>query len=236
MSARFWGFRPSTTGHSSEFVMLANWNGSGSRRRFDAETGRRISYDTSGGVPFEQAYGGIHGECREVCAPTGFRTETVNLGPEFLRELQSQVGIEHAPDRVPKYSDEGSRKGMLWGVPEIFKTKLGLHDPLESKSAAAKLSQQSSAADGVALIGSMYDRIERNWDRSPCRSTQLWRWEAKVAISGHNSSPEKTLEKAIVNESGDWVNQIPAASGLLQELRGAADERRPRTARWPGSL
>ena len=34
-------------------------------------------------------------------------------------------------------------------------------------------------------------------------------------ISALNRSPEKTLEKAIVQCSQDWVNQIPVASGLM---------------------
>jgi|SRR5258705_13590783 len=36
-------------------------------------------------------------------------------------------------------------------------------------------------------------------------------------ISWQNLSPEKTLEKAIVNATHNWVNQIPVASGLLKD-------------------
>ena len=41
------------------------------------------------------------------------------------------------------------------------------------------------------------------------------RWKALTHISEGNQSPEKTLEKAIVDQNCGYVNQIPVASGLL---------------------
>lgn len=111
--------------------------------------------------------------------------------------------------------------GMLQHVDEMFQKALGLSAALETKTAARELSSRPRELDAGRLVAAAYDRIERNWDGSVCRSRQLWRWVAKTDISEHNTSPEKTLEKAIVEHAREWVNQIPAASGLLagQEQR-----------------
>jgi hypothetical protein len=47
-------------------------------------------------------------------------------------------------------------------------------------------------------------------------SAQNWRLEKQLWIAPHNTSGEKTLEKAIARVSGDaWANQVPTASGLI---------------------
>jgi hypothetical protein len=69
------------------------------------------------------------------------------------------------------------------------------------------------------LLETLYRRIEANWDKSECRSRELWRWEVSAYISDQNTSIEKGLEKHIVNAVPGWVNQIPAASGLMKNCR-----------------
>jgi hypothetical protein len=49
-------------------------------------------------------------------------------------------------------------------------------------------------------------------------SSENWRWEKKLYISERNRSPEKMCEKAIASTCGDdWVNQMPTASGLIDD-------------------
>lgn len=64
--------------------------------------------------------------------------------------------------------------------------------------------------------------LEAKWERRSTRrrhagpSKQNWRFEKKLKISPHNTSAEKTLEKAIAAQAGpDWANQVPTASGLF---------------------
>jgi hypothetical protein len=95
---------------------------------------------------------------------------------------------------------------------------LGLGVAFDSKTAAQRLSESPILLDAAALLDRMYGCVVRNWDRSQCRSTQLWRSVANTDVATHNSSPEKTLEKAIVEWARVWFNQIPAASGLLTHV------------------
>ncbi len=106
--------------------------------------------------------------------------------------------------------------GMLYGSDAIINNQLGLtHVDYKSVTAARQLFQGPPDIDGEHLVRSLYDRIERNWDHCPGRSKELWRWRALTYISENNRSPEKTLEKAIVDQNCGYVNQIPATSGLL---------------------
>ena len=81
--------------------------------------------------------------------------------------------------------------------------------------------------DIATLLRAMVGQIEANWAASPRRldgrrpSPQNWRFRAMPGIAAHNQSPEKTLEKAIVNTAPDasWANQVPTASGLYQAHR-----------------
>ncbi|RYD64480.1 MAG: hypothetical protein EOP84_32700 [Verrucomicrobiaceae bacterium] len=60
-------------------------------------------------------------------------------------------------------------------------------------------------------------------------SIQNWRWyDPRAEIAAHNTSPEVSLERAIVRDiktSGrrDWSNQVPVASGIIA---GSANSRR----------
>jgi hypothetical protein len=215
MTSKFWGFRVGGRDGSPQFVMLANANGSSSCRLFDARSGGRISYDTSGGGTYDASYGSIFRSCRELVPPPGVKTRelVVCLPRHHLVFLQAQVGIEEssAPSPVPP----AAARGMLAGTRELIDEALGLDVAFDTKTAAQRLSASPISLDAAILLDRMYQRIVKNWDRSECRSTQLWRSIAKAEIAAHNASPEKTLEKAIAEWARDWFNQIPAASGLL---------------------
>lgn len=96
------------------------------------------------------------------------------------------------------------------GLPEIIQAHLG-----------------APVVDIAALLRAMIQQIEANWSASPRRlkgqrpSPQNWRFRPMPGIAAHNQSPEKTLEKAIVNTAADaqWVNQVPTASGLYEGHR-----------------
>lgn len=219
MKAKFWGYRGSPRG--GEFVMLANWKGSSSCRRFDAKSGHLISYNSGSRQTYDVAYGSIYRECREVGAPPAARTEDMENGlpAVYLAYLQKQVGIVPTIAVVPGKTVENSKRaGMLAGTTELIESGLHLSYGLKTKSAALALCSGPPAGyDALALVEAIYARVENNWDYSRGRSTELWRWIPKPGISTVNESPEKTLEKAIVQETGEWVNQIPAASGLLAD-------------------
>ncbi|HEY5071767.1 MAG TPA: hypothetical protein VII63_07015 [Caulobacteraceae bacterium] len=124
--------------------------------------------------------------------------------------------------------------GLFAGVDDIIERSLGIGDigtrqpRVATRSAAQRLSGRPPAKfGGEALIGELLARIEANWGpagsaRAP--SKENWRLTKQLFISQHNTSPEKTLEKAIARVSGEaWANQVPTASGLLS---GTSDKRR----------
>ncbi len=137
------------------------------------------------------------------------------LPAAYLGYLQKQIGIESA---VGATADQpsGERRSMLAGTTELIERTLKLSNGLKTKSVAQALSAAPARFDSLGLITDLYALIERNWDRSSGRSGELWRWEAQTKIGADNQSLEKTLEKAIVVETREWVNQIPAATGLLE--------------------
>ena len=105
---------------------------------------------------------------------------------------------------------------MLAGVSKIIDRALGLDlQDYKLRAACNLLSNRPVKIEPLSFVTSLYDRIEANWDRSTSRGKSLWRWEAMQYIASENDSPEKTLEKAIVNCSGTWVNQI-ADSGACR--------------------
>ena len=107
---------------------------------------------------------------------------------------------------------------MLTGKRELITDALGLDIGFETKTAARRFSESPIWLHSAVLLEGLYERIVRNWDGSACPSTQLWRAAANSKMSANNVSPEKTLEKAIANSVSGWLNQIPAASGLLRGI------------------
>jgi hypothetical protein len=102
---------------------------------------------------------------------------------------------------------------------------------LSHRSALLAFSARGDIPPGV--VRAAYAQIEANWNACVTPATlaasrQNWRWrEPQLFISGHNTSPEVVLERAIVNACerqgrADWSNQVPVASGVA----GASAERR----------
>lgn len=121
--------------------------------------------------------------------------------------------MEESPS--PPHISVEKRPGMLHGIDSLINSAFGLKRAYDCKTSALILSANPIALDGAALLQTLYEQIVSNWDGSKCRSRQLWRSIPKTAIAARNTSPEKTLEKAIVNWVPGWFNQIPTASGLL---------------------
>lgn len=118
------------------------------------------------------------------------------------------------------------------GIDDIIDSALGLSDigsrspHYNHKRSCLRLSTgPPSGFDTLHLLKSMLSRLERNWTNSPRRrraepSDKNWHWKKQLTISAQNRSPEKTLEKRIVQLTGaEWVNQIPTASGLYAASR-----------------
>jgi hypothetical protein len=216
MKSKFWGIRVAERDGAPQFVMLANANDSSSCRLFDARSGALFSYNTSrGGGPYHTAYGSIFRESQELVPPPGINTSELVAGlpRHHLLFLQAQAGIEASPALASDPPPSG--RGMLAGTQELINDALGLDVAFDTRTAALRLSESPVLLNAANLLDRLYERIVRNWDRSECRSTQLWRSFAKTDIAAHNASPEKTLEKAIAEWAPAWFNQIPAASGLL---------------------
>jgi hypothetical protein len=83
--------------------------------------------------------------------------------------------------------------------------------------------------DGASLIRELYDHTVDRWqavnkDSPRQASAENWRFTLNTKISERNDSAEKQVEKriAILAEQGrlrknEWANQIPVASGLLDQ-------------------
>jgi|HubBroStandDraft_6_1064221.scaffolds.fasta_scaffold277356_1 hypothetical protein len=215
MSQRWFYGKPENS-TESQFVLLVDHRGSSSCRRYDSATGVMLTEDPAPGLPSEQAFASI---LRDWTPLEGLRSAKVinlkyGLNAIELNDLRLQAGLLAVPSRnVFRSANPGG--GMLDGFDTIVDEALGLTVSHQSRTAALQLSTTPRRVDGPALVRQLYQRIERNWDRSPCRSVELWRWKALPHISEYNTSVEKTLEKAIVTSTHNWVNQIPAASGLL---------------------
>jgi hypothetical protein len=76
---------------------------------------------------------------------------------------------------------------------------------------------ERSSYDAASFSSGLYSLVEQSGLGSSRRPSQEnWRLKKMPAISANNRSPEKRLEKAIVQDLGDeWTNQMPTASGLV---------------------
>ena len=216
MSRNLWLYRPAIGHGSGEFILLVNSGVRNSCRRYDAFNGVKISEQSSPGLNYETAFPQVLSECEELEGLPHAKVSEVTKGLplDYLAELQSQAGLPPICEQTLIAGRSIRTEGMLGGVEDIVDRVLGMKH--KGKKAAIFLSAMPPELDCKTLIEHIYRRIDANWDGSPCRSKELWRWRAMTEISEQNMSPEKGLEKAIVNASNTWVNQIPAASGLLR--------------------
>lgn len=106
---------------------------------------------------------------------------------------------------------------------------------IKHRSALRRLSEAPPAAfDGARFVRGLFELVAENWLQCVDALTGLpsrenWRWfDPKCDHAAHNSSPEVTLERAIVSAArslgrDDWSNQVPIASGMIA---GGGDRRR----------
>ena len=108
-----------------------------------------------------------------------------------------------------------------WEIIDRF-LGLGEGESLKQKSTARGLpGAPPDQADFERLVLQLYELIETNWSgRIP--SKENWRTERQTRLDSDNRSPEVLLERAIalLGDEGllsDWFNQIPVASGLIND-------------------
>jgi hypothetical protein len=90
----------------------------------------------------------------------------------------------------------------------------------QSKKACVLLCDKQPQKDGAELVRRLLDRIAHN--RSvlteagrAARGSQTWRWKKNTILNPDNKSIEVRIERAVARLlDDDWVNQVPAASGL----------------------
>lgn len=72
----------------------------------------------------------------------------------------------------------------------------------------------------LALLEELYRLIEANWQQSQSHyshppSQKNWRMTRHPYFAQHNSSPEVTLERRVIQATDEtWINQVPTSSGL----------------------
>jgi hypothetical protein len=103
---------------------------------------------------------------------------------------------------------------------DALRLKAGQH--LKQKSACSSLTAPSESSDAIErLAASLSNRIRTNWSgRVPSREN--WRLRRQTSIAARNTSPEVILERAVAvlattNALDGWYNQIPVASGLIDD-------------------
>lgn len=108
-------------------------------------------------------------------------------------------------------------------IDEQFKeviNNVGKTPHYKHKKSCQLLHKQPSHFDAYHLIANMLLCVERNWKVSQRRpSKENWRFKKVEYINQEkNKSPEKLLEKKIACiTSEEWANQVPTASGLINE-------------------
>jgi hypothetical protein len=214
MGNHLWLYR-AEPGNDGEFVLLVNWRRSSSRRHYDAITGKQTYQGSGQGNPYHEAFPDLIRACRRI---EGLDVKVVELGRQLDQDSTNKLRLQVSLPAVygGAIVSRVRAGGMLDGVDQLVERALRLDGVgYRTKKAAIQVTNKPPALNGLDLIDRLYNQVEQNWDGSECRSRELWRWRPMLYISDQNTSVEKTLEKAIVNSAVGWVNQIPAASGLL---------------------
>lgn len=102
--------------------------------------------------------------------------------------------------------------------------KFGLthHD----KEACIRLCTEQPSQRGAELILRLLNRIAHSRSSltgvsQAARGKEMWRWKKNLTLGSANTSLEVRIERAIARLlDGDWVNQVPAASGLTNAKDG----------------
>jgi hypothetical protein len=127
-----------------------------------------------------------------------------------------------------------ARLSLFAGADDLAAGMLGIRNIRHRGSFLTLGRTAPTGFDGSVLVARLFSLISENWRVCLAAANHLpsrenWRWyEPKCDISSRNTSPEVTLERAVVavaRQQGrtDWSNQVPIASGLIA---GAGDRRR----------
>jgi hypothetical protein len=90
----------------------------------------------------------------------------------------------------------------------------------QDKKACLLLCDEQPQKDGAELVCRLLDRIVRNRSAltetgRAARGSQTWRWKKNISLRRDYEGIEVRIERAIARLlNDDWVNQVPAASGL----------------------
>lgn len=133
------------------------------------------------------------------------------------------------------------RKSILNGVVDIIDGALGLRGDrsigkaphYQHRESCLRLSREPvTDFRAKTLINDIYKKVNSNLtpDRRP--SKENWRWKKNCAKTDKSKAENRAkklevkLERTIIETSLDWVNQVPTASGLVNEnsdKRGSID-------------
>ncbi len=130
---------------------------------------------------------------------------------------------------------EGAASLSLFGGVDERAADLLQVASIKHRSAIQRLSRTPPAPfDGAGLVRGLFEVVAEKWLQcvealAGVPSRENWRWfDPKCDHAAHNSSPEVTLERALVSAArsqgrDDWSNQVPIASGMIA---GGGDRRR----------
>jgi hypothetical protein len=102
--------------------------------------------------------------------------------------------------------------------------KIGLSH--QNKRACVRLCGEQPTKDGAELVSQLLDRIAQNRSSltelgKAARGKEMWRWKKNRKLRLATTSLEVRVERAIAcSLNDDWVNQVPAASGLTKAREG----------------
>lgn len=111
---------------------------------------------------------------------------------------------------------------ILAGVAKLIDKALRLENgwKYHEKRTWRSLSKEHPDFEVKAPIRKILCQIELNWSQEESRSDENWRWKPNPQPK-RTESEEVKLERWIVRtKGGDWVNQVPVASGLTRIASG----------------
>ena len=119
-------------------------------------------------------------------------------------------------------SSEGQAGSIFDGTDDVIASFFGFRDNqrLKQRSVSQGL-RRPRDGDFLSLVTDIFGCLSSNrTKRQPSREN--WRFERVTTLSAHNRSPEVILERAVamLAEKGEmpgWLNQVPVASGLVDD-------------------
>ena len=137
--------------------------------------------------------------------------------PQFTESQERPLVKPTAPNNIAASLDKDIDE--FFGLDEV-------HLSHKHKKACMILCDQQPQKDGAELVCRLLARIAQN--RSDltaagraARGSQMWRWKKNTFLNPDNKSIEVRIERAVARLLDDnWINQVPAASGLTDVEEG----------------